>query len=343
MKIFRITLLSLISILFIGCEKEWYYNNGQDNKISLFLTAYADSIIIGTGWPVVDVLNPNINSNIDDADGTIVSQSTGYFSINSGGPIQFEKIYERNNPLWGNFMYNYPFKGGDTINVNVKCNNYIPVVSSTIMPDKPSIYAECIGYEVDPEVTGTSDSLMIIKVGIKDNKAKNNYYILHAGSHREAIFSIKFNKLPEYLLQYITQGRDTMYESKMCYNYFHSDESLFSNSKVTVLNEKSCLSEPLFDDNLLDAKGEFIIKCRKCPSKLPEITDSLQIMHIKERLLTNQKHYVLIRLDELSEEYYKYLKYTENPDMYNLPPSNVEGGYGVFGAVNRSATIRLNF
>lgn len=325
----------LLLILATGCEKEWNYKGGDENRMSLFITAYADSVITGTGFPVADVLNPNIYSNIDEAGGSIVNEASAYFTVNGNAPVELDKIYENNNYLRGEFIYDYPFSADDSISINIECNNYASVSSSVVMPGKPIVEAEFLGYEIDTEISGSSDSLMVIKIRVDDDKSRGNYWVLHAGSYRKAITVVKYNKLPDDLLQYVTQGKDTVFESYVNYNYFFSDDKMFSSSES--------ISEPLFDDTLLDDSCEFIIKCRKCPSKLPEITDPVQIIHIKERYLAQQEHYVMIRLDELTEDYYKYLKYMENPELNRIPPSNIQGGYGVFGAVNRSRVIKLKF
>lgn len=159
--IFSICILLSIA----GCEEPWDYRTGEKNKLNIIMAAFADSLIYGSGWAVPDCLNPDIYTSLGDGYFTIVGKSKAYFSVNGGEKIEFKKNQDANTYNdQGIYSYYYKFKAGDKIDIDISCgSNYTPITASVTMPDKPEIEAECLGYETNFQLTGGSDSLMIIK------------------------------------------------------------------------------------------------------------------------------------------------------------------------------------
>ncbi len=340
--LYKTTLSLCIILCFISCEETWDYSYGEKNRVNVVIVAFADSLIYGGGWAIPDRLNPDIHTGLGDGNRSIVGQSQAYFSVNGGERIKFEKkegsdIYSGDRV----FSYLYDFKAGDKIDLDLRCGTtYTPITASVVMPDKPEIEAECIGYEIGLSQKGYSDSLMIVKLKIKDNSRKENFYMLNVASYSVKLVDVKYNKFPDNIIQ----RNDSIMHTWGGTDYFLSAEPILIGKQAESPENISAkeLIHPLFDDATFNGKNyECIIKCKVPQYALPEMGD-ITATFVKERKLLENKRYTVIRLDELSEDYYKYLKHAETKDRTALPVSNINGGYGVLGAVNRSEIIRLD-
>lgn len=166
--------------------------------------------------------------------------------------------------------------------------------------------------------------------------------MLNIASYSIKLIDIKYNKLPDSLSNY--QKKDTMIHSWGGTDYFYSNDPILDDGRVSVSNDTSIKEfvHPLFSDMLFDGKDyECIVKCKIAPHALPEL-NAIEQLEIHERRLLEIERYIVIRLDELSEDYYKYMKQAEEKNTAAIPVSNINGGYGILGAVNRSDTIRLD-
>lgn len=257
----------------------------------------------------------------------------------------YDKADESDDGTKYNFPFEkvsfYDFKAGDKIDMDLRCGTtYTPITASVVMPDKPEIEAECIGYETGLSQKGYSDSLMIVKLKIKDNGRKENFYMLNVASYSVKLVDVKYNKFPDNIIQ----RNDSIMHTWGGTDYFLSAEPILTGKQAESSENTSAkeLIHPLFDDATFNGKNyECIIKCKVPQYALPEMGD-ITATFVKERKLLENKRYTVIRLDELSEDYYKYLKHAETKDRTALPVSNINGGYGVLGAVNRSEIIRLD-
>lgn len=358
--LFKIFVMTSWMLCIISCEKPWYYDTGEKNEMYTIVTVYSDSLITGDVWPVIDYLNPTFNKNSSHS---MALKSLATFSVNDGDPIKFEKReYSQPSYNYGFYLASfYPFKAGDKIDLSISYNDiYTPIRSTVIMPDKPEIQAEYIGCEENPRNSQVYDSLCVVKVKIKDAAAKKDYYMFNIYSGTDMLVEKRYNDVPndsllktghfpyDYLMerymllkQYGTL-KDTVYWDHHYLDYFYSDEHFFINSNPS---ESEYYTNSLFDDSSFNGRDyEFIIKFPKYirkqhrPSK-EVVTDYF----LKENKILEQRHYALLRIDKLSEDYYEYIKQTLHSSLAVMTVSNIQGGLGVFGAVNGGDIIRIDF
>lgn len=228
------------------------------------------------------------------------------------------------------------------------------------MPDKPEIQAEYIGCEENPRNSQVYDSLCVVKVKIKDAAAKKDYYMFNIYSGTDMLVEKRYNDVPndsllktghfpyDYLMerymllkQYGTL-KDTVYWDHHYLDYFYSDEHFFINSKPS---ESKYYTNSLFDDSSFNGRDyEFIIKFPKYIRKQHRPSKEAVIDYfLKENKILEQRHYALLRIDKLSEDYYEYIKQTLHSSLAVMTVSNIQGGLGVFGAVNGGDIIRIDF
>ncbi len=315
-----------------GCEKRWdapYYEGGYLMNVKIFIE---DSMLSGNVYPVSDKLNSGFLGDYSP-NNKLSGSVKSIFRINDGQ----ENVLEYDDSK-GMYEYKHIFSPGDKIDIKLSQYYYGQASASVIMPDKPQMEAEYIGNKVE----GT-DTLMQIKIRIKDHEEHKNYYILNAISYSDNKF-------------FADRGHDSLnyiqWEGKSDH-FFKSDDPIFIdyNVKRNSVGEEWGISKTnrefpeffshIFSDKLFNGKEyEFTIEIPIVISRLEEESNE----YIKFTKLSSL-YYADIRLSQLSESYFNYHKaweYSEsNASTFHY--TNVDGAVGIFGAVSKGEIIRLYF
>ncbi len=184
---------------------------------------------------------------------------------------------------------------------------------------------------------------MQIKITILDNPDKRNFYQLKALVHSNKLIEKDYDESKN---EVIASGlKDTTVWEYNTYSGFISDNAVFTDYEVVnkIYKFNNIFPDnfsPIFNDISFNGNSyDIIIECPKIIFK-----QSTSKYHV-DRLIEDV-FYVQVWLDELSEEYYTYLKYWEHIDNETTSTfgySNVENGIGIFGTINRSNKIQFNF
>lgn len=270
---------------------------------------------------------------------SVLTEANVKLKVNGGN--EYQMTY---NPQYLTYDSEYVPKEGDEVEIiaesmSIPSTNGFRVKldrasAKAVLPDKPKIevvskdviYKELEYYTVEQDKTvgaGTNefmaidfwgeDSVMQIKLRITDPGNEKNYYRLAV---RSVGASHKYSKNGDF--EYV------------CVDLFKSSDQLFHDSSL----DKSFGYTPayfsnVFDDRLINGKTyEFTVESRK--RKDSEITP-----------------FVIVELQQISHDMYQYMKDIEkfrisDFDLYENPlqiTSNVNDGWGVFGAMNYDTHI----
>lgn len=184
---------------------------------------------------------------------------------------------------------------------------------------KAKEYIQVIDYGSDTTYISDywgADTVMTMKVKIKDPGNEKNFY-------RLLVRSVGASRL-------YSGSYSATFMTHICVDEFKSDDILFYDSALSKpYGFLPAYFSNVFDDELINGKEyEFTIESRM--RRQSEITP-----------------YVILELQHLSPDLYYYLKDIEvfrisNFDLYDNPfqiNSNVNGGWGVFGAMNYNTLI----
>ncbi|MCF8381952.1 MAG: DUF4249 domain-containing protein [Bacteroidales bacterium] len=212
-----------------------------------------------------------------------------------------EPIDENNNE-YGYYRLIYQKTKPDRLySVRYSCDEQILLQASDIIPEDIPI----ISIDTSTMITGTGFINVYCKITFQDNLEKNNYYSISATEQHIENVNDKRS-----IASTIISSSDPVAEGFFNYKYgnlcYFSDEN-FNGSKVSV----TCLFKPEYR--------------------------------------VDGKNFIDIQLNSVSKDYYlyvksldRYLKAKEN--LFAEPVkiySNVEGGYGIFAAFNKSI-YRIN-
>lgn len=222
------------------------------------------------------------------------------------------------------YKCNYVVQQGDRLSLNVKCYGFNESETEVVIPTKNEI--EIIDYSkeyskrpiiIDDDIVYDifgSDTLIAIKLHIKDPENEKNFYRLSARAGCATDVSL-FNSTSHYIVNDI----------------FMSDDIIFYNSEITEpYNGWPANFFNVFDDSIINGQDYiFTIKIRKRD----------------ERYLSNYDnicHYVCIDFESITEDLYEYFlaerKYQiSNKSVFGevvYVPSNVRNGFGIFGAIS---------
>ncbi len=346
MKVYiKILLVILSALTAVSCEKYWDKYEEDKFDMNIYLIAEADSSIRGYVMPVLNSMNINTNkyfsSEYTDTSIKVTNAITALYIVNDGKKDRINKS-DRQSDF--DEKPDVPLKAGDKVSIELSGVYYKTLTGSVVIPDKPEIEAEYIGETVE-----NGETWMQIKVRIKDNGSKKNFYMLNAVSNIEQV--IRTTYISSF---YPSDGGDLWtYSSytgffKTDSPVFRDDNALFMKQKKRVMWHDNSAHMALMPDNFTNVFSdqqfngkdyEFVIECPKCASY--ELYSSSSF----KQELVEERYYVLVDVLELSEEYYNYHKTWEYSDMKEtiFYFSNVEGGVGILGAVNRSSIIRVDF
>lgn len=226
------------------------------------------------------------------------------------------------------YSSDYVPKEGDHIVVKAAANGQ-ELRAETVVPSKPEIeimnhevLAENPYWEVDGYIFRT-DTIMRINCRINKQQGQH-YYRLRVRSERDVIgWWHGAGKYDGYQMQDVYFSDDEIFVDKRLSKGFGGWKPYFSN---------------VFDDSLINTGGyTFTVDSPKMRKKLFGVMTST----------SNQEHgplppQVMIELQAISPELYHYLKSAElyrltYNDAYAEPVQiygNVEGGWGIFGALN---------
>ncbi len=323
--LYKIFFTFVISVSLMSCVKEWD-SKYTDSKLlmNVYIVAYSDSIITGHIMPVVDYLS-SLNGLLSPMpNGNITRSITAKYSLNDGEFARFDK-----NVSFQRLDAAPDFTAGDKISIDLTGYYYEDVTASVIVPDKPHFEAEDLGTIIE----GT-DTLRRIKVKIKDDAARNNYYMFNAISYGEYLYE--------------SEGYENGWLYKAFTGYFRSDNKIFIDNEInrtgkvtTIYGDDFYDKRPnnfsnIFSDKYFNGKEhEFIIEC---PKILARDNNYSGIM--------DRKGYIELELMALSKSFYDYWKTWEHCDITSSSTyhfSAVDGGMGVLGAVNITERVRIDF
>ncbi len=332
--IYKISIIMMLFCIITGCEKRWdapYYEGDYLMNVQIYVE---DSMLYGNVYPVSDKLNSGFLGN--NSPNSILSRSVkSKFRINEGQEMELEYDASKEKER---FEYKHVFSPGDKIDIQLSQHYYGKASASVIMPDKPQIEAEYIGNK-----TNGTDTLMQIKIRIKDNGEHKNYYILNA-------ISYSYNKY------FADRGHDTLNYTQWVSqsdHFFKSDAPIFIdyNVKRNSVGEEWNLYKTnrefpeffshIFSDKLFNGKEyEFTVEIPIVISRLEEESNE----YIKFTKLSSL-YYAEIRLSQLSESYFNYHKAWEysEPNASTFHYTNLDGAIGVFGAISKGDVIRFYF
>lgn len=323
--------------LFItSCEKEWTKYNTEKLDMNLFILAEADSTIRGFVMPVLNYFSEASNRHFDNLSSAInvTNAISASYSINDGEKMPLDKSSERlyiefhTDATEISFRTQPGLTAGDKVSIYLSGIYYNPVSASVIIPDKPKVEYECMGIK-----QRDSSDFMQIKVKIKDNGEKKNYYKLNVGH----IVKKRYEGYVMGELRYSTDGYAQIHTS------FISENEIFKDNRVInkATDDYPDNFSNIFCDSIFNGKDyEFVIECSAdCVPYEKIVSPNSDSYEIRTELM----NYIEISLCEISEDYYNYCKLWEYADesAVILHFSNVDGGMGIFGALN-GAKVKYN-
>lgn len=321
-----IKILLVIAATFsaVSCEKDWEKYETENLEMNLFILAEADSTIRGWVMPVLDYFSEFTGRFFESTSSsiTITNAISAMYSVNDGEKIRLEK-----NKAQTDFIAKPVLKAGDKVNLEMTGYYYNPVKASVVIPDKPQIEYENLGLEKIDD-----GEYFMLKVKIKDNGAKKNYYMV-------SVFSSAVDSVYVYYRN----------DNKLYGSFRWSATSSVFTSKDVIFKDDQVKRKPkgmpndfsnVFSDKSFNGKDyEFIIGC---PINLGTSIISNTELYSVVKSIENQ---VTFSLCELTEEYYNYYKMYEHTDKSNgvVYFSNVDGGFGLFGALNRTKPVTFKY
>ncbi len=321
-----IKILLVIAATFsaVSCEKDWEKYETENLEMNLFILAEADSTIRGWVMPVLDYFSETTGEFFghSNASITVTNAVSAKYSVNNGEKQTLEKVKKQ-----AEFCSKPELKAGDRVDIELSGYYYKPVKASVIIPDKPQIEYEELGLE-----TIDGSEYIMIKVKIKDNGAKNNYYMLSVLSKAVDSVYVHYRSNDELYSGYRWSKTTSAFTSK---DMIFKDEQV----KRTIQGMPNDFSN-VFSDKLFNGKDhEFIIGC---PINLGTSVISNSEFYSIVKSIENE---VTISLSEFSEDYYNYYKMYEHTDKSNgvVYFSNVDGGFGLFGALNRTKPVTFKY
>lgn len=322
MKLFSKILFFVAGILSItSCEKYWSKYDEELLEMNVNIIAEADSTISGYVMPVLNSMNDKTHlffeSNRSDA--SVTAAIEGQYSINNG---------EKHRILKGNSSYFYMkpgLKAGDKLSIDLTGYYFKPASASVTIPDKPQMEVEYMG-----NISDKNNTYMRLKIKIKDNAEKDNYYMLDVYTSTTRYIEVFYDNKKDSVIQY---RQDSVHSYA-----FISQDNIFEDDQVkNRINGMAENFSNIFSDRLFNGQEyEFIVEC--------PINLDFEYWPTYYNV-TDIKNYVSISISEFSKEYYDYCKTWEYTDENAkiCYTSNIDGGIGVFGAINRTKPVRFDF